>query len=360
MITNNCEHFINICAFGTAHCQQRVQMIMTTISNINKGCSALSRPLRYIFIALAELTENSYNLSQILSTAFGEGLALSMLLAECSFAIFWDIYLLKHTNRLTRANIVHVLKLRCLPMAPELLVAVGFLLLGILCAVGGPVGLAIGIPGVILLLLMRFITRPRIQRWLEQREVARQEDFLHWHPHEVARLAREISEEDEPHDDLIINFERRKLSGQAIADIINQEKNNSAENHLENALQFLDSTRLDKFKRNLSVIFGHFDVSEQLKSSIELSYGKHLLNIDTYDSPMMTTRQILDMARLNWNTNFVKGHWQLSMINPEDGKKSVVASYAMEKSIMRKIHTIPNSTMKIELLYERSSECQIL
>ncbi|CAF3366118.1 unnamed protein product [Rotaria socialis] len=360
IFTNNCEHFINICAFGTPHCQQRVQMVMTTISNISKACSSLSRPLRYVLIALAELTENSFKLSQILSTALGEGLALAMLVAECSFTIFWDIYLLKHTNRLTRINILHVLKLCLLPMIPELIVAVGFLLFGILCAVSGPVGLAIGISGVILLLIMRFTTRPRIQRWLEQREVARQEDFLRWHPHEVARLAREISEDDEPHDDLIINFERRKLSGQAIADIINQERNNSAENHLENALQFLDSIRLDRFKRNLKFILGHFDVSEQLKSSIELSYGEYLLNIDTYDSPTMTIRQILDMARLNWNTNFVKGHWQLSMINPEDGKKSVVASYAMEKSIMRKITAIPDSTTKIELSYVRSDECQIL
>ncbi|CAF3272699.1 unnamed protein product [Rotaria socialis] len=359
-VKNNCEHFVNICAFGTAYCQQSVQMIITTTSNISKGFSALPLPVRYVLMAVAELSEISCKLSQILSTGFGESVALAMLIAECSVTIFWDIYLLKHTNRLTRANIVHVLKLRFLPMAPELLVAVGFLLFGILCTVSGPVGIAIGISGVILLLIMRFTTRPRIQRWLEQREVARQEDFLQWQPHEVARLAREVSEEDEPHDDLIINFERRKLSGQAIADIINQGRNNSAENHLENALNFLDSTRLDKFKRNLKVIFGHFDVSEQLKSTIELSYGEHLLNIDTYDSPTMTTRQILDMARLNWNTNFVKGHWQLSMINPEDGKKSVVASYAMEKSIMRKITAIPDSTTKIELSYVRSDECQIL
>jgi hypothetical protein len=210
------------------------------------------------------------------------------------------------------------------------------------------------------MLILRFTTRSRIQRWIEGREVARQEDFLQWHPREVARLAMEISEEDNAHEDLVTIFESRKLTGQAITDLINKERNNSSENHLATALQFLDSARLVKFKKNLEGILGHFDISELLKSSIELSYGERSLKIDTYDSPIITTSQLLNMTRLNWNINFSKGQWQLSTIKPEDGKKSVLASYAMGNSIKREIFWIPGSTTKMELSYVEPSTCQLL
>jgi hypothetical protein len=359
LFSNNCEHFVNMCAFGKPYCEQRFRFMLTTLPNFFKGSLAVSRFIRYLLIVIAEVAGASIKTPNILSY-LGEGLALLMVMIEYAFRIFWDIYLLKKSGRLTARNVLYLMKRHTLSMAPELLVGIGFLLLAVLCTVSGPIGAIIGLSGTIIMILLRLIVRPRIERWIERREAARLEDFLQWHPHEVARLAMDTSEENDTHEEILANFESKNLSGKVVSELINRERENPSENHLANTLQFLDPNRLKLFKENLKGILGHFDISEQLKSSIKLMYNERSLSIEISDMSTITVRQLLNVARLNWQINFEMGHWQVSRVNPEDESKSVVASYINRNSLAKKIDTLTDSPTIIELSYEESSWCTLL
>jgi len=170
----------------------------------------------------------------------------------------------------------------------------------------------------------------------------------------------DTSEENDTHEEILANFESRKLTGKAVSELINRERENPFENHLANTLQFLDPNRLKLFKENLKGILGHFDISEQLKSSIKLMYNERSLSIEISDMSTITVRQLLDVARLNWQVNFEKGHWQVSRVNPEDQSKSVISSYINRNSLGQTIHTIPDSPTIVELIYEKPSSCTLL
>lgn len=355
LFSYNCEHFVNMCAFGSLHCEQHIRFILTTIPNYSKSGFGI---LRYLLMAIGKVAEVVRKLPKI-GSYFGESVALALLMSEYTVRIFWDIYLLKKSGRLTLNNVLYIIKRYTLSMGPELLTGIGFLLVAILCAATGPIGVIIGFSGVIILIALRLTVRPRIERWIERREAARLEDFLQWHPNEVARLAMDPSEENDAHKESLSNFESKNLSGKAISELINRERENPSENHLANTLQFLDPNRLKLFKQNLKGILGHFDISEQLRSSIKLMYNERSLSIEIPDMCTTTVRQLLDVARLNWQINFEKGDWQVSRVNPEDGSKSVIASYINPDSSATNINTIPDSPTIIELSYEPSG-CTLL
>jgi hypothetical protein len=359
LFSNNCEHFVNMCAFGKPYCEQHFRVMLTALPNFFKGSPAALRVIRYLLIVIAEVAEAASQSPHIM-TYLGESLALVLLMIEYTVRIVWDIYLLKKSGRLTLRNVLYLIKRYTSSMAPELLAGIGFLLVAVLCTVSGPIGLIIGLSGTIIMILLRLIVRPRIERWIERREAARLEDFLQWHPHEVARLAMDTSEENDTHEEILANFESKNLSGKVVSELINRERENPSENHLANTLQFLDPNRLKLFKENLKGILGHFDISEQLKSSIKLMYNERSLSIEISDMSTITVRQLLDVARLNWQINFKKGHWQVSRVNPEDESKSVVASYINRNSLAKKIDTLTDSPTIIELSYEESSWCTLL
>jgi hypothetical protein len=359
LFSNNCEHFVNMCAFGKPYCEQHFRAILTTLPNFFKGSPAALRVLRYLLIVVAEVAEAASQSPHIM-TYLGESVALIFLMIEYAFRIFWDIYLLKKSGRLTLRNVWQLMKRHTLSMAPEMLTGIGFLLVAVLCTVTGPIGMIIGISGTIIMILLRLIVRPRIERWVERCEAARLEDFLQWHPHEVARLAMDTSEEDDTHEEILANFKSKKLSGKAVSELINRERENPSENHLANTLEFLDPNRLKLFKQNLKGILGHFDISEQLKSSIKLMYNERSFSIEIPDMSTTTVRQLLNVARLNWQINFEKGHWQVSRVNPEDMSKSVIASYINRNSLAKKIDTLPDSPTIVELIYEEPSWCTLL
>ena len=360
LFSNNCEHFVNVCAFGKPHCDQHFRAVLTVLPGFLRGASpVVSQTLRFILITIAEIIEATSKAGSMMSY-LGEALALAMLIIEYAFRVFWDIYLLKQSNRLTFRNVRQLLKRHTLSMAPEALAAVGFLLVALLCTFTGPVGALIGISGAVVLVLLRFTARPLIERWVEQREVARLEDFLQWHPNEVARLAMDTLEEDDDHEEIVEHFESKQLSGKTMSELVNQERDKPFENILTNTLEFLDAERLKRFKRNLKGILGHFDISEQLKSSIRLTYNNRTISIEVRDMSTFTVRQLLEVARLNWQIDFIEGEWQVKEKNPDDGSESIIASSIIPNSTATEIETVPDSPTKIQLSYKEPSGCVVL
>lgn len=353
LFSNNCEHFVNMCAFGAPHCEQHFRAILTTLPSFFKWSPAAIQVARYLLIAVVELIEAASETSGVLSY-LGETIALTMLMIEYAVRIFWDIYLLKKSGRLTLKNVLYLIKRRTLSIVPEMFVGIGFLLIAILCNFSGPIGAIIGISGTIVMVLLRYIVRPRIERWIERRETKRLRDFLQWYPHEVARLAMDTSEENDMCKEILTNFESKQLSGKAISELVNRERENPLENRLANTLQFLDADCLKLFKQNLKGILGHFDLSEQLKSSINLTYEERSFSIEIPDMRTTEVSELLETARLNWHIDFKEGQWQVNLVAPEDGKKTVIASYITPNSITKKIETIPDSPTTIELVYEPS------
>lgn len=359
LFSNNCEHFVNVCAFGKPHCDQHFRAILTVLPGFLKVASpAVSQTIRFVLITITEIIEATSKAASKMSY-LGEAVALGMLIIEYAFRIFWDIYLLKQSGRLTARNVRQLVKRHTLSMAPEAIAAIGFLLVALLCTFTGPVGLIIGISGAVVLVLLRLIARPRIARWIEERETARLEDFLQWHPNEVARLAMEILEEDDDHEEIVQHFESKELSGKKISELVNQERDKPFENILANALEFLEPNRLTRFKQNLKGIFGHFDISEQLKSAIRLTYNKRTISIEIPDMSTFTVQQLLDMARVNWQVNFTEGEWQVKEIDPDDQSERIIASSTIPKSKSKEIETVPDSPTQIELFY-KEPECTLL
>ena len=360
LFSNNCEHFVNVCAFGKPYCDQYFRVILTTLPGFLRGASpVVSQGIRFILIAIAEIIEAASKAATVMSY-LGEALALAMLLIEYTFRIIWDIYLLKQSGRLTLRNVGQLLKRHTFSMAPEALVAVGFLLVAVLCTFSGPVGAIIGISDVVIMILLRFTARPRIERWIEQREAARLEDFLRWHPYEVARLAMNTVEEDDDHQEILDQFESKNLSGKIISELVNQERDHPFENNLANTLDFLDPDRLKRFKHNLKGILGHFDISEQLKSARSLTYNARTISIEIPEMTKFTVHQLLNVARLNWQIDFAKGHWQVSQVDPDDKSISIIASYITPNSTAKEIETIPVSLTKLELVYKEPPGCTLL
>ena len=358
LFSNNCEHFANMCVLGKPYCEQHVRAVLTTLPSFFKAVPATSQVLRYILIATAQIVDSINSLSTVMSY-IGEFLALIMLIIEYVFGTIWDIYLLKKSGRLTCENVRYIMKRRALGMAPEALAAVGFVLVALLCTFSGPVGVIIGLSGTVIMILLRYIARPRIERWIEQREAVRLEDFLRWYPREVARLSMNTLKEDDEHEEIVNNFESRKLCGEAIRELVNQERKNPVGNHLANVLEFLDSNQLKQFKQNLKGIFGHFDISEQLKSSINLQYNEQTIAIEIPDMSIFTVRQLLEVARLNWQTDFKKGHWQVNTVNPDDNLEKVIASHIVPSSTVKEIETIPDSPTIVKLVYKNPSGCTL-
>ena len=65
----------------------------------------------------------------------------------------------------------------------------------------------------------------------------------------MASLALKTSEEHEGRKNIMVGFESRNLSGQAVTGLVNQEGNNPDENRLLNALKLLDPVRFDRLIR---------------------------------------------------------------------------------------------------------------
>ncbi|CAF1377123.1 unnamed protein product [Adineta steineri] len=244
-------------------------------------------------------------------------------------------------------------------MAPELVVAFSFLLVSILVTVSGPIGIGIGIAGLIIVFVLRYTARPRIERWIEQREFARYENFLKWHPSEVARLTMTFPEENEIDQNLLYKFELKKLSGKAIKKILEQERQNTGQKLLETKLYFLNEEQLKTFRQNLNVIFGHFDISKEIEGNISITYEGHRLSVPSSDENPVTVHQLLSKARLNWQIDFKKGEWLLSTMEAENLEKKLIAAFDIPDSINQIIQTMPKSSTELELSYIESSRCTL-
>ena len=78
-------------------------------------------------------------------------------------------------------------------------------------------------------------------------------------------------------------------------------------------------------KNKADNILDSSDRSKSQKSKTPLVNNNESVTIDTSCITNFTVDQLLDMARLRWNTNFVKGDWQLYTINDEN-EKEIIAS----------------------------------
>jgi hypothetical protein len=354
ILSNNCEHFVNICAFGKPYCEQHARFMMTMIPGFLKICPGIAKVAQWIMPILAEISESILRILPCPLTYIGESVALVMLLFECVVLILWDIYLLQQSGCLTRSKVMYILKKRLISIAPELLAAIGFLLLSVLCVFAGPVGIV----GVIIILVLRFTTRPRIERWIEERELARREDFCQWYPIEVARLVMKTAEDEEPDKQLLAEFESRELSGEAITNMIQKQRQDDDDVLFETAFEFLSPEKLNIFKQNLDNIFGHLSLKD-VKSSITVVYKGKSLTVKPSVINLITVRQLLDMARLTWGIDFAKGKWQLMSVDAEDGNKTVIAS-SIDNSIEEIIDTVPDTSIKLELSYAESDDCKLM
>ncbi|CAF1659529.1 unnamed protein product [Rotaria magnacalcarata] len=358
LLSNNCEHFANACAFGTPYCEQHARFMLTTIPGSCKALSTFIKIARWPLITATESSESIPKWIGIHISYIGEAAALGMLLIECAMRISWDIYLLKKSGGSTSSKIKSILKKRLLSMAPELLAALGFLLVGILCTVTGPIGAIIGIGGFIVLLLLRFIARPRIERWIEEREEARREDFLRWYPSEVARLVMKTADDDDPDEHIMAEFERQNLSGHVVTNMIQEEREGNSAVSFENTFQFLGSEKFKIFMNNLNNIFGHLTM-EKIKYAVTVTYqGQSFMLKRSFLTPI-TAHQVLEMARLNWKIDYAKGDWQLISVGPEDGNRNLVASSVID-NIEKTLDLDADSSITLELSYTEPKRCTLL
>lgn len=351
LLSNNCEHFTNICAFGFPQCEQHATFLMTTLPNFMK---LLSPVLREGFTRLLTLMgEIAENMLKNIPHFVGEAAALAILMIELAVRIIWDIYLLKESGELTWKKCLRVLKIRLFPMGPELIVATCALLISIFL---GPLGILWGIGYMFVLLMLRFFARPRIQRWIEEKEEESLHNFRQWPPHAVAKLAVATSEDDD-FATLVAEFESKKLCGETILGLIYEQQKNGSTHQLENILNFLGPDRLKRFKENVKVILGSCDYFERVSNSIELSYEKSSLLIDLSDGSNFTVSQLLETARFHWGINFSKVKWSLKTKGPTGEMNRVIASWNIPNSNKRLIYVLPDDVMKIELLYEQHGNC---
>ncbi|CAF1030844.1 unnamed protein product [Adineta steineri] len=357
LVSNNCEHFVNICAFGTPHCEQHARFMMTTIPGFFKASPVIAKFVRYIMPIVAQISEGIVPILHYHLSYIGESIALGMLLLECVVRIFWDIYLLQQSGCLTRDKFMDIMKKRLIPIAPELLSAIAFLLVSVICASTSFIGIGIGIVGLIIVLVLRFTTRPRLERWIQERELARREDFFQWYPSEVARLVMKTAE-DELNEGISAKFQSEKLSGKAITEMIQKQRQGVGDVSFETKFQFLSPEKLSIFKQNLDNIFGHLSL-EDLKSSVTVIYeGKSLTIKPSLGNPI-TVGHVLDMGRLNWGIDFLKGKWQLATTNADDGNKTVIASW-IRNSIDETIDIMPDTSIKLDLSYAESDGCALM
>ena len=358
VLSNNCEHFVNECAFGTMYCAQHTRFVLTTIAGFCKTLSALVKILRWALIAAAEASERFPKSIITHSSYIGESVALGMLVIECVGRILWDIHLLKKSPGSKGSKIKYILKKRLLSMAPEFLAAIGFLLVGVLCTVSGPLGVIIGVGGCVVLLLLRFIARPRIERWIEEREVARRENFLRSYPSEVARLVMKTASDDDVEQFILDEFDRQNLSGDVIAKLMREKHGEDSALSFEDKFRFLGAEKLEIFTNNLNNIFGHLAI-ENIKSSVTVTYEEQSFTVKRSVTVPITAHQLLEMAKLNWDIDFAKGQWQLSLAGPETGERSIVASSATS-DLAKPLDLDPDSVVKLELSYIKPDRCTLL
>jgi len=304
--SNNCEHFAMVCALGRGYCTQRSWLILTTANVLLRSCPPV---IRTILQTIGELAENCLKAGSSTIAIIGESCALGITLIEFAFLICWDWWKLYQTGRLTIHTFLHQVKIRTASLTPELIVALIALLISIALAPTGLPGILAGLASIVLLLGLRFLARPRIQRMIEQQEAARKLDFLQWRPAEVATFC--VTDEDSDRKQIIQKFVEADLSGEAISDLISQERSGSSSRSLNGVLETLQlgKERETKLKERLTQLFGTFDINQLWK--IQLMYGEQALTIV---DASISINELLETARLSWKLDFLSQDWILRYV----------------------------------------------
>ena len=354
LLWNNCEHFVNICAFGTPYCEQLVKFTMNTIFVVFKTIVKGSRCIIPIAFEGTEVIARNLH-------SLGESANLVILVVECAVQIFWDLFSLSKSKPLTHADVVYTLKKRLAPIAPELLSAIIFLVISICFGCPGIfLSITFGVANIIISLALRFIARPRIQRYIEDRELARREDFSQWKPREVAKLVMKTTEEDKHNAYLLHKFESGKLSGEAVTRMVEKRRQESSDEPFKTAFDFLSPEEFKVFEEKLAKILGHLSLKD-FQNSIVVEYeGKSFaVPLDVLKSST-TAGELLNIARCNWGIDFAKKKWQLESVGTKDGIPTIHASWALCDGLKKEIYADFDGNLKLKLSYDKSDGCTLI